>query len=230
MNALKSDLDLEGSEVVANAAMNRDRGALGTNSYARDLDRNPITFLIERLQAEDQVAWLDLCCGSGKALIEAAGIFKKARVADRVKLVGVDLAGMFCPYPADYEFLTLQESSVAAWTPDRKFDLITCVHGLHYVGDKLGLIERAASWLINRGMFLAHLDFSNIKLESGERSAIVVGKALKEAGFGYNRSKRILYSRDRIDWKLPYHYLGADDANGANFTGQPAVDSWYAHV
>ena len=37
------------------------------------------------------------------------------------------------------------EASLAAWRPERTFGLITCVHGLHYVGDKLGLISRAAS-------------------------------------------------------------------------------------
>lgn len=27
---------------------------------------------------------------------------------------------------------------------------------------------------------------------------------------------------------LPYAYLGADDGTGPNYTGQPAVDSYYA--
>ena len=34
----------------------------------------------------------------------------------------------------------------ACWQPALRFDLITCVHGLHYIGDKLGLLTRAASW------------------------------------------------------------------------------------
>ena len=42
------------------------------------------------------------------------------------------------------------QASLATWRPERAYDLITCVHGLHYIGDKLGLVARAASWLADR--------------------------------------------------------------------------------
>jgi hypothetical protein len=37
----------------------------------------------------------------------------------------------------------------------RLYDLITCVHGLHYAGDKLAALARAASWLTPGGLISA---------------------------------------------------------------------------
>ena len=71
-----------------------------------------------------------------------------------------------CPDPG-LTCLRLVEASLTTWRPDRAFDLITCVHGLHYVGDKLGLIARAASWLAEDGLFVANLDLANLKLADG---------------------------------------------------------------
>ena len=69
------DARLERSAVVANNAMNRERGLAGVNSYERELGFDPATRAGE--------AWLDLCCGSGRALIQAA--------RPGLTLVGVDL-------------------------------------------------------------------------------------------------------------------------------------------
>ena len=68
--------------------------------------------------------------------------------------------------------LRLVEASLSTWRPDRPFDLITCVHGLHYVGDKLGLIARAASWLAEDGLFVASLDLANLKLADGRAAGL----------------------------------------------------------
>ena len=82
--------------------------------------------------------------------------------------MGVDLVGMFLRPDPGLTCLRLVEASLSTWRPDRTFDLITCVHGLHYVGDKLGLIARAASWLAEDGLFVANLDLANLKLADGE--------------------------------------------------------------
>jgi predicted TPR repeat methyltransferase len=71
---------------------------------------------------------------------------------------------MFHRVAPDLSCLRLVEASVTAWRPERTFDLITCVHGLHYVGDKLGLITRATSWLAKDGLFVASLDVHNLKV------------------------------------------------------------------
>jgi hypothetical protein len=66
---------LEQSSVVANSAMNRERGCAGGNSYAKELGVNPIEILMPRFKSHERLAWLDLCCGTGKALVEAAQVF-----------------------------------------------------------------------------------------------------------------------------------------------------------
>ncbi|MEU9022217.1 class I SAM-dependent methyltransferase [Actinomadura sp. NPDC048394] len=158
------DMTLERSPVVANCAMNRERTL---RSYGRELGIDVLTEL--------GGAWLDLCCGAGRALAEAAGQRPDARIT------GVDLTGHFLPAARAVRLVT---ASVAEWAPDEPYDLITCVHGLHYVGDKLRVLARAA----------------RISL------------------------------RGRREVRLPYRYLGADDQAGPNYTGQPAVDSFYAPI
>jgi tRNA G46 methylase TrmB len=72
---LLSDAELERSAVVANCAMNRERQLAGVNSYARELGFSPLGFLWSRLAGRPEPAragWLDLCCGTGRALIQAA--------------------------------------------------------------------------------------------------------------------------------------------------------------
>jgi hypothetical protein len=116
------------------------------------------------------------------------------------------------------------------WRPDRPFDLITCVHGLHYLGDKLGLIARAASWLVEDGLFVANLDLHNLKFDDGELAGRRVAIDLRRSGLAYDRRRRLIVCRGRKIMGLPYRYVGADDRPGPNYTGQPAVDSYYERV
>jgi hypothetical protein len=114
---------------------------------------------------------------------------------------------------------------LSTWRPDRAFDLITCVHGLHYVGDKLGLIARAATWLTVDGLFVASLDLHN--LEVGGSSARQLKPNLSRAGLRYDTRLRLVSCRGRKRVSLPYRNVGADDMVGPNDMGQPAVDSHY---
>lgn len=41
--------------------------------------------------------WLDLCCGTGRALVQAAHQLRRDGLADRITLVGVDLVDHFDP-------------------------------------------------------------------------------------------------------------------------------------
>lgn len=226
--ALLDDAALEQSGVVANCRMNREREIVGTNSYTADLRLNPLKFLQERLQSTPRVAWLDLCCGSGRALIQAAECFRTQGFADRVRIVGIDLVPMFQSQPPELSLLRLMQGSLPSWNSDGRFDLITCVHGLHYVGDKLGIITRAASWLTPDGLFLAHLDLRNVRLVDRRNATSVLVRAFKAVGLNYDRSRRIVSCHGHRTVHLPYVYLGADDSAGPNFTGQPAVASIYA--
>jgi len=227
---LLDDTELERSEVVANAVMNRQRELTGGNSYAKELGFNPLDYLQQRLAMQRPVAWLDLCCGTGRALIQAAQVRETAGLAGEVILVGVDLVPMFDVVPAGISFLKLERSSFINWQPHREFDLITCVHGLHYVGDKLGLICKAAKRLSAGGLFAAHLDYANLRLEDPAGSRMRIGKDLRQAGFSYDSKRHLLTCRGLIDSPLRFKYVGADDRAGPNYTGQPAVDSYYRRV
>lgn len=225
MNKLLDDQTLARSSVVANSAMNRERGLAGGNSYSKELGFDVLAFLRERLRERGRVAWLDLCCGSGRALVEAAEAL--ANEHGTVEILGVDLVPMFTARRHEVPGLELREEDLSAWGPSRRYALVTCVHGLHYVGDKLGLLRRAMSWLEDDGRFVANFELSSIRLADGEPAARRVARALREAGCGYNASRRVLTAEGRRDPAWGLAYVGADDSAGPNYTGQPAVHSYY---
>lgn len=228
MKHLLDNAALERSEIVANCLMNRQRQLAGDNSYAAEFGRNPLEFVQKRLAHQPSVAWLDLCCGSGKALIQAARHFQQTGNRDRIALCGVDLVSMFDAVPVEVSCLRLEAASLHDWQPSRTYDLITCVHGLHYLGDKLGLIRRAAAWLSRDGLLLAHLDLKNLKLVEGSWPARSTSRQLQQAGLEYDRRRCLLACRGSKAIEFPLTYAGADDTAGPNRTGQPAVDSYYS--
>jgi hypothetical protein len=67
-DGLRDDEALHASAVVANSAMNRER----------ELGFNPLAWLVCRTGA---VSWLDLCCGTGRALGQAADRLANYRAA-----------------------------------------------------------------------------------------------------------------------------------------------------
>jgi SAM-dependent methyltransferase len=211
--------DLEQSAVVANNAMNRLRGLRGVNSYARELGFDPLAVLEQAIRRRGAAAWLDLCCGSGRALVEAAS---KRRAS--LDLVGVDLADFFDVHS---ESVTLIASPLRDWRPDRTFDLITCLHGLHYLGDKLAVVRRALGWLHTEGRFCAHLDLDNLRHRDGSSLERIVRARLRATDVDYDARRRTLVCEGSRDLEFGLRYLGADDRAGPNFTGQPAVDSYY---
>lgn len=218
---------LEQSGVVANCRMNRERGVTGSNSYAADLGFNPLRLLTEKAESQGPVRWLDLCCGSGRALIEAVHALQSDGTAACFEIVGVDLVGLFLRPKHELPFLRLVEASLSLWEPDWPFDLITCVHGLHYIGDKLSLIKRAVSWLTDDGRFAANLDLSNFRFDDGRPAGRSIVAELRRNSFTYQARKKLLNCAGRRSMRYPFKYLGADDNAGPNYTGQPAVDSFY---
>ncbi|MDD9380586.1 class I SAM-dependent methyltransferase [Streptomyces sp. ZAF1911] len=213
---------LERTSVVANNTMNRERGLTGVNSYARELDLDPVAHLLARGSAAP--AWLDLCSGEGHALREAL-----PRLPAGAVLTGVDLVGPLAALPVP-ERLELVTAPVGRWAPphSRTYDLITCVHGLHYVGDPLGLLTRAAGWLAPGGLLIAHLDPDALRLPDGAPAGRAAVAALRAAGFRYSaRHHRVALDGPGRAVRLPFRYLGADPAAGPNYTGQPAVGSHY---
>lgn len=219
------------SGVVANNRMNRGRGCLGKNSYQKDLSFNPVEFLRKRLAAHQTLAWLDIACGEGRALIEAANAFAALERAEHLRgnlrITGIDLAGMFTEVPSSVEFLQLLETAVEDFEPSEKFDLITCVHGLHYIGDKLSIIQKAAGWLKKDGLFLANLELQNLKLSGGRESNRTFARLLRKQKFVVDTRRHLIRLEGSRKFEVPFEYLGADDKAGPNTTGQPVVDSYY---
>lgn len=98
---------------------------------------------------------------------------------------------------------------------------------MHYVGDKLGLLVRAASWLAHGGWLVANFDVAGVRRADGTPFGRALTTALREAGFTYDtRHRRVGYTGEGRP-RLPFAYLGADDRAGPNYTGQPAVNSYY---
>lgn len=215
---LLPDHRLELTSVVANSTMNRERGLTGANSYARELGFDPAGHLLSHAP---EPRWLDLCSGEGLALREAAG-----RLPATARLTGVDLVGPLAvaPPPPTVELVT---ASVTVWEPAAPFDLITCVHGLHYIGDRLGLLTRAAGWLRPGGLLVAHLDPAAIRWADGGPAGRFALAALRAGGFAYSaRHHRLTLTGPRAV-RLPLRYVGADPDAGPNYTGQPGVAAHY---
>jgi len=217
------DKDLEQSPVVANCCMNRERELSGTNGYDVEIGFRPLAFLEGKVSLNGKARWLDLCCGTGKGLVQASAIIERDHLP--VEIVGVDLVDMF--FPSSFKQLTLIEASLTTWNPVGAFDLITCIHGLHYIGDKLGLIARACSWLNNDGLFVANLDTGNLRFDPDGSPSRIFAKELRKAGIEYQPSKRLIRCQGHRELSLPSVYVGADDQAGPNYTKQPVVNSYY---
>ena len=223
-----SHAELLASDVVANATMNRGRGLSGVNSYARELRFDVGDFLRERVQARGRALWYDACCGQGRALAEAGEHFAATHWGRRVQIVGVDLIGDFAPAGTN---LHLAAGDVGAWTLDGKADLITCVHGLHYLGDKLGFLEYAYAQLAPGGLLLAHLDTANLRLPCAWAQTV---RRLRAQGVALTlKDHRLRLERTDAALTFGLTHEGATVSAQANYTGIIVVDSWYeqrAHV
>ena len=221
---MKTD-SLDDSPVVANNAMNRERRFKGSNSYSKDLYYRLEGFLRQRIKSrQGPVRWLDLCTGSGKALIEASKLID----SPKLDCLGIDLVEFFDKIPADLESsVRFEVGSLPSWkAPLHLYDLVTCCHGLHYVGDKLKLIEQSVSWLGNDGLFIANVDPSNVALSDG----LDLGHILRAEGFSFSSRTKVLTKHGFHSFEFPYSYVGADDTTGPNYTGQPAVTSHYTRI
>lgn len=64
----------------------------------------------------------------------------------------------------------------------------------------------------------------------GARTSRVITSQLRGAGLVYDSRKKLLSCRGQTDIRLPFDYIGADDQAGPNYTGQPAVNSYYRRI
>lgn len=233
--ALLTTAQLEQSTVVANNRMNRERMLCGVNSYQHELGSGRAGAAIDlygwlTAQANEHggVRWMDLCCGSGNALIQSASALQTKGNSGDMRMEGLDLAGMFSAVPDPLkQMLHLQAGSVSDWLPKESYDLITCIHGLHYLGDKFGLLRKAMGCLKTDGLLVANLDLNNLKDAEGKPLRAWWMAECRRMGWKYDSRRHLLQVAGRQDWSRTWLFLGANDQAGPNYSGQAAVDSYY---
>ncbi|MCU1648775.1 MAG: hypothetical protein JWN03_9050 [Nocardia sp.] len=214
MTEFLDDTRLEQSAVVANSEMNRERRL---PAYRRELGFDPVAWLAARPIPQ---RWLDVGCGSGRALFEAS-----QSMPGQIEIIGLDLVDYFAGSPS--AGVDLVTGSVLTWTPDTQVDLITAVHALHYVGDKLAALTRMASWLSTDGQFAANFDASAVRWSDGSPIGSPFTTAVRNNGFRYDARRRRLTRTGRALPHWEFRYLGADAHAGPNYTGQDSVASHY---
>ncbi len=204
--------------------MNRERRASGINSYEHEIYFKPEQFLRTCIGRTGQGKWLDLCCGKGNALMQCAVDLAEHELQNKAVLKGIDLIDEFQLIPPSITCLKWEAASVVDWIADDRYDLITCIHGLHYVGDKLRVLEMACGALTEHGRFVANIDLQNIKVSGSYLKDILV-----KHGIMYDRKKKLLTCEGPRIIKFGLSFEGASDQAGPNYTGQEAVDAYYVN-
>lgn len=215
------------SPIVVNSRMNRERNSSGINSYEQEFKFKPEEYLASKIKEFGEASWLDLCCGYGRALIQTAKYFDKLGQQNLIKLKGVDLVDTFPAVDNHITCVEFESESLLDWTPNQTYDLITCVHGLHYLGDKLKVIEVTINALNPHGLFIANLDLNNIVVKE-TNSSVYLKNSFKQYGIAYNSRLKVLRQIGGKAIKFDLKYLGADDEYGPNYTGQDSVTSYYS--
>lgn len=223
---LLSENELIWSWVVANSKMNRERNASGVNSYEKELKFKPERLLEAHIHKFGSVKWLDFCCGQGKALIQAADYLSKKNLQDKATLTGVDLVNSFQSIRPSITCINFEVRSIVDWSAEAQYDLITCIHGLHYIGDKLKVLKKILERLSPEGLFVANLDLNNISIANTDTENFLRDIFNKYA-IQYNRRTRMLVCKGPRQLNFNVSYIGASDEAGPNYTGQDAVCSMY---
>ncbi len=221
-----TDEELIWSPVVANNRMNRLRGLSGVNSYEKDLKVNLIQTLLAYTVESGKTDWLDVGCGAGKALIEAGESLEVDYPEIQVQITGIDLVDAFAPLPTHLKNVQFVVTPIHTWIPTQHYDLITSVHSFHYFGDKLAILQKLLQALTLNGLFIGQVDLSSILVgkESQEKH---LAAYLRKQGIHYNRHTKCLICKGQKMLAFPHQYIGANDQEGANYTGQEAVRAFY---
>jgi len=216
------------SHIVANSTMNRSRGLSGVNSYTKDLRFEVLSHLLERHKANGSVVWYDVCCGEAHALSQAATELSDRGIRDGVKIIGADLVMSDPSDQSDQSNVTLIEGDVSTLLPTQKADLITCVHGLHYIGDKLGLLTHLSGMLAEGGIFIGNIDPANIRIQGAVSNGwanIAKAAGIHKTHLVYKDHILKIVQPGRIGFNLVYK--GATASEKPNYTGITVMDSWY---
>ena len=163
-------------------------------------------------------------------MIQSAKFIKENKHENKIGLEGIDLVSYFSEYSAYEGILRLIQMNLENWTPNKKYDLVTIVHGLHYIGDKISLLEKVSNALNQDGKLLGNFSLENVRIQGVKDSEKMLRKIFKESGIVYNSRTKMIEITESISLSSKFKYLGADDQVGPNYTGQPVVDSVYEFV
>jgi hypothetical protein len=213
------------SDVVANSRMNRQRNASGINSYEKELGFSTGEFLKQQINKSGFVRWADLCCGEGKALLQCASFLQQQNLQHKAMLKGIDLVNSFVSIPSHITCIHFGNCSLFDRHPQEKYNLVTCVHGIHYIGDKLDVLQKAFLALSDEAIFIANFDIRSV-VTSAEGTNYIKN-VFKQNKIEYNSRKKLLMGKGQKKLVFDLEYEGADDKAGPNYTGQPAVNSHY---
>jgi SAM-dependent methyltransferase len=206
--------------------MNRNRGLSGVNSYAVELGFDILLWLMDRARLHGNAFWCDACCGEGEALSDARSVLDKSEIGKNIAFVGVDLIGGVI----DFRSPNIVIGDVATYDPGRPVDLITCVHGLHYIGDKVGLLEHFYSILAPGGMIACNIDFANV-LVGGTPvkswNALARSTGMKRMNATFRKHVLILHKSGVLPIRFGLKYCGAEISAEPNYTGITVINSWY---
>ncbi len=132
--------------------MNRFRRLHGENSYAGELGVDVLDVLPMGGR------WLDIGCGTGVAVREAA------RLRPDVQIVALDLFAGFHDGRRPPDNLRFLQADAARLPLRTKFDLITAVHVLHFLDDKQACLAGWFDLLAEGGRLYANLDPGDVYL------------------------------------------------------------------
>lgn len=179
--------------------MNRFRRLRGANSYESELGADPLALL------PPGGAWLDVGCGNGVAVREAA------RARPDVTIVAMDLEPGFVA-PATPPNLAFFQGDAARLPLDGpRFDLVTAVHVLHFIDDKQAALAAWAALRKPGAPLYANLDPHDVWRGEGWADAA------RETGAQ-------LVLRAPVVWGT---FLSARDAAGTNRQGVRSRQSLY---
>lgn len=159
--------------------------------------------------------------------METAQYFLERGNASNIVFQGIDLVDTIIRREHLTGIIDFQFLSIVNWTPSQHFDLITCCHGLHYIGDKLQVISTAINSLTAEGLFIAQLDLKNINIQ-GKDSLPFLKRKFNKYSVAFQSRNNLLRREGNAEIDFGLHFLGADDNSGPNYTGQEAVTSYYA--
>lgn len=128
--------------------------------------------------------------------------------------------------PPDITCIDLEIKSMVEWTSSEQYDLITSVHGIHYIGDKLKVLSMILARLSEKGLFIANLDLNNIHFLNGDADKYLKD-IFKQNNVQYNSRTRLLTCKGPRQISFNATYKGANDEAGPNYTGQDSVCSVY---